>query len=51
MVEETFPTGQYDRLGDRPSNGFGAGAYTTMVGVNSQTYFWMPTGRILRMRF
>jgi hypothetical protein len=51
MVEETFPTGQFDRLGDRPSNGFGAGAYTTMLGINSQTYFWMPTGRILRMRF
>jgi hypothetical protein len=50
MVEETFPTGQFDRLGDRPSNGFGAGAYTTMLALNSQEYFWLPNGRILRMR-
>jgi len=49
-VQETFPTGHYDRLGDRPSDGFGSGAYTTTVSVYTQKYFWMPTGRILRMR-
>jgi len=51
MVQETFPTGKYDRLGDRPSDGFGSGAYTTTLALNSQTYFWLPNGRILRMRF
>jgi hypothetical protein len=50
MVQETFPSGKYDQLGARPSNGLGAGAYTTTLAVNSQTYFWMPNGRILRMR-
>jgi hypothetical protein len=50
MVQQTFPTGKYDRLADRPSNGFGAGAYTTALALNNQTYFWMPNGRILRMR-
>jgi hypothetical protein len=50
MVQETFPSGKYDQLGARPSNGLGAGAYTTTLALNSQTYFWMPTGRILRMR-
>jgi hypothetical protein len=50
MVQETFPSGKYDQLGPRPSNGLGAGAYTTTLALNSQTYFWMPTGRILRMR-
>lgn len=50
-VQETFPSGKYDRLGDRPSDGLGSGAYTTTLGLNSQTYFWMPNGRILRMRF
>jgi hypothetical protein len=50
MVQETFPSGKYDQLGPRASNGFGAGAYTTTLALNSQTYFWMPTGRILRMR-
>jgi hypothetical protein len=51
MVQETFPSGKYDQLGARPSNGLGAGAYTTTLAVNSQTYFWLPTRRILRMRF
>ncbi|MFY9805484.1 MAG: hypothetical protein WA211_01290 [Candidatus Acidiferrales bacterium] len=51
FVEETFPTGKYDRLGERPSDGFGGGAYTTTLALNTQTYFWMRNGRILRMRF
>jgi hypothetical protein len=50
MVEETFPTGKYDNLGTRPTNGLGVGAYTTTVAFNSQTYFWARNGRILRMR-
>jgi hypothetical protein len=50
-VQETLPTGKYDRLGDRPSNGLGSGAYTTTLALYSQTYFWLPNGRILRMRF
>jgi hypothetical protein len=50
-VQETFPTGRYDRLGNRPSDGFGGGAYTTMLSPYSQTYLWLPNGRILRMRF
>jgi hypothetical protein len=49
VVQETLPTGAYDRL-SRPSNGFGAGAYTTSLAVYSQDYFWMPNGRILRAR-
>jgi hypothetical protein len=50
MVQETLPSGKYDQLGAHPSDGFGAGAYTTTLALNSQTYFWMPNGRILRMR-
>jgi len=46
-----LPTGKYDRLGDRPSDGLGSGAYTTTLALYSQTYFWLPNGRILRMRF
>jgi hypothetical protein len=49
-LKQTLPTGKYDELGDRPSDGFGAGANTTMIGIYSQTYFWMPNGRILRTR-
>lgn len=50
-VPTTLPTGKYDRLGDRLSGGFGAGSYTTTVAFYSQTDFWLPNGRILRMRF
>jgi len=49
VVQETLPTGRYDRL-ERASDGFGAGAYTTTLAVYSQDYFWMPNGRILRAR-
>jgi hypothetical protein len=51
QVQQAFPSGKYDRLGTRPSDGLGAGAYTTTVAFNTQTYFWLPNGRILRMRF
>jgi hypothetical protein len=51
MLQQTFPTGKYDRLGTRVSDGLGSGAYATTIALNTQTYFWMPTGRILRMRF
>jgi len=47
---ETLPTGKYDRLGEHPSDGFGAGVRTTTVSVYAQDFFWMPGGRILRTR-
>lgn len=50
VLQETLPTGKYDRLGDRPSDGVGSGAYTTTIALYSQYYFWMPNGRILRTR-
>ncbi len=50
MFQQSLPTGRYDRLGRRPANGMGGGAYATTVGVNTQSYFWMPNGRILRAR-
>lgn len=49
-VQETLPTGQYDRLRSRPTNGFGAGTYTTTPEFLSQMYFWLPNRRILRVR-
>jgi hypothetical protein len=51
QLQETLPTGKYDRLGSRTGDGFGSGAYTTTLQLNTQTYFWLPNGRILRMRF
>ena len=50
VLQETFPTGKYDRLGGRP-DGLGSGAYTTTAAIYTQTYFWLSNGRILRMRF
>ena len=49
VIDETVPTGRYQRLG-RASDGFGAGAYTTGLSIYSQDYLWMPNGRILRVR-
>jgi len=51
MVQETLPTGRYDRLNHPLADATGSGAYITTVQLNTQTYFWMPNGRILRMRF
>jgi len=50
VIGETLPTGKYDRLGNNPSNGIGAGSYTTTLSLYAQYYFWMPNGRILRTR-
>jgi Putative MetA-pathway of phenol degradation len=50
VVQETLPTGKYDRLGDRPADGLGVGAYSTNLALYSQYFFWMPNGRILRTR-
>lgn len=50
VLGETVPTGRYDRLGEHPADGFGAGAYTTTVSLYSQDYFWLGNGRILRSR-
>jgi hypothetical protein len=49
VIDETLPTGRYDEL-THPSDGYGAGAYTTALALYSQDYFWMPNGRILRGR-
>lgn len=48
-IEENLPTGRYDKL-MRAGDGFGSGAYVTSVGVYAQDAFWLPNGRILRMR-
>ena len=50
QLQHTLPTGKYDRLDPSGVDGFGGGAHSTLLQLNTQTYFWMPTGRILRMR-
>lgn len=51
VVQQTLPTGKYDRLGENVSDGLGTGANTTTLAIYSQYYIWMPNGRILRSRF
>ena len=48
-VEQTLPTGHYDNL-SRPTNAYGAGAWTTEPELLSQMYFWLPNRRIVRTR-
>ncbi len=50
VIGETFPTGKYDRLDGQTDGALGSGAYSTTVSLYSQTYLWMPNGRILRTR-
>jgi hypothetical protein len=50
VIGETLPTGKYDRLDGRTDGALGSGAYATTVSLYSQTYLWMPNGRILRAR-
>lgn len=50
VIAETLPTGKYDRLGTRPSDALGSGAYTTTASLYSQYFLWMPNGRIMRTR-
>lgn len=50
-LQERFPTGKFDRLGDRPASAQGGGAHTTELSTYAQYFFWLPNGRILRTRF
>lgn len=50
VIGETFPLGKYDRLSGPTDGALGSGTYSTTVSFYSQTYFWMPSGRILRTR-
>ncbi len=48
-IAQSFPLGRYKNL-DNPANGTGQGAYRTTFSFYAQSYFWMPNGRILRVR-
>ena len=50
VFQETLPTGKFDQLGNRPSDGLGSGAYTSAIAFYAQSYYWLPNHRILRMR-
>lgn len=49
QLQEAMPIGRYTRLA-RAADGMGGGTWATTLGLNAQSYFWMPTGRILRVR-
>jgi hypothetical protein len=50
VIEETLPTGRYDRLGSHPGDGLGSGVHATTYSIYTQRYFWAPNGRIVRTR-
>ncbi len=50
QVQHNLPTGKYDQLDPGSADGFGGGAHSTLLQLNTQSYFWMRNGRILRMR-
>lgn len=49
VLRQSVATGRYDRLSEA-TQAFGAGAGATSIGLFSQDYFWLPNGRLLRMR-
>jgi hypothetical protein len=49
-LQETLPSGQYDRLNGNTNNGLGAGAYSTKISLYTQDYAWLGNGRIIRIR-
>lgn len=50
VLEETLPTGRYDRLGTHPGDGLGSGQRTTMYALYMQRYLRAPNGRLVRAR-
>ena len=50
VLEQTLPTGKYDRLGATPGDGLGGGVFATSLALYMQRYFWAPNGRIVRTR-
>ena len=48
-LRQSVTTGKYDRLSEA-TEAFGAGGAATGLGLFTQDYFWLPNGRILRVR-
>jgi Putative MetA-pathway of phenol degradation len=48
-LRQSIATGKYDRL-NQVTEAFGAGSGATSLGLFTQDYFWLPNGRILRVR-
>lgn len=48
-LQESLPLGRYDRL-ERLADGLGSGSETTTLAACSQSFFWLPNGRIVRAR-
>ena len=49
-LQQSLPTGKYDRLGTRHGDGLGSGAPSTTVAFYAQNYTWLRNGRLLRTR-
>jgi Putative MetA-pathway of phenol degradation len=49
-LQESLPTGRYDRLTGHRGAALGSGAHTTTLSLYGQQYFWLPNRRIFRAR-
>ena len=50
VLQQSLPTGRFDRLGGDGDRGIGSGTFATMIGLYAQRSDVMPNGHILRTR-
>jgi hypothetical protein len=50
VVQQSLPTGKFDRLGPDSDRGIGSGTFATMVGLYAQRLDMMANGHLLRTR-
>lgn len=49
-LAQAIPSGRYQHLQASAVDGMGSGSRNTVLGINSQTYFWLPRDHVLRLR-
>ena len=50
VVQESLPTGRFDRLGGDADRGIGSGTFATMIGLYAQRSDALPSGHLVRTR-
>lgn len=49
-LAQAIPSGRYQHLQESAADGLGSGSRNTVLGLNTQTLFWLPAAHVLRVR-